>query len=48
MDPCFPFAARFARLMGFGSAGRFRVEYRKHFHESLSETLSRRRVAVAR
>lgn len=30
-----------ASAMGFRSAGRFSVEYRKHFHKSPSETLSR-------
>ncbi|WP_437850207.1 AraC family transcriptional regulator [Sorangium sp. So ce363] len=32
-----------AGAMGFRSAGRFSVDYRKHFRESPSETLSRRR-----
>ncbi len=34
-------AAGVASQMGFGSAGRFSVEYRKHFQESPSETLAR-------
>ena len=37
-----------AAVMGFRSAGRFSVEYRKHFHESPSETLSRGRLAGRR
>jgi transcriptional regulator GlxA family with amidase domain len=41
-------AARVAAAMGFRSAGRFSVEYRKHFHESPSETLARGRVGAAR
>ncbi|WP_438037886.1 AraC family transcriptional regulator [Sorangium sp. So ce128] len=32
-----------ASAMGFRSAGRFSVDYRKHFRETPSETLSRRR-----
>ena len=41
-------AARVAAAMGFRNAGRFSVEYRKHFHESPSETLARGRASVAR
>lgn len=41
-------AARVAAAMGFRNAGRFSVEYRKHFRESPSETLARGRVAGAR
>jgi len=37
-----------APAIGFRSAGRFSVEYRKHFHESPSETLSRGRLAGRR
>jgi AraC-like DNA-binding protein len=37
-----------AVAIGFRSAGRFSVEYRKHFQESPSETLSGGRVDVAR
>ncbi|MDC0745345.1 AraC family transcriptional regulator [Polyangium mundeleinium] len=41
-------AAGVAAAMGFRSAGRFSVEYRKHFRESPSETLARGRASVAR
>ncbi|MDI1432627.1 AraC family transcriptional regulator [Polyangium sorediatum] len=41
-------AAHVAAAMGFRSAGRFSVEYRKHFRESPSETLARGRASVAR
>jgi AraC-like DNA-binding protein len=41
-------AAGVAFAIGFRSAGRFSAEYRKHFHESPSETLSRGRLAGRR
>ena len=40
-------AASVAAAMGFRSAGRFSVEYKKHFRESPSETLARGRASAA-
>ena len=37
-----------ASATGYRSAGRFSVDYRKHFHESPSETLSRSRATWRR